>query len=224
MNNRYYNPEWGRFINADSYGGEVGGNPLLHNAYIYALNNPVKYGDNSGNSVAVAYYVYEFVKAILVIGGVYAGTKALEAINVGVSNALSNPYLSIPTPQRKPKESAQTASKVTTQVNTAVGAAVGALSSTKPQYEESKPCTTAKIVKGDVVRGERLTILESIENVEFGGNVMCDDISSATLVANGFENPIGPEIDKNQKPGYTYYYHYHPDRNSHRHIWFYTTP
>ena len=107
LNNRYYNPEWGRFINSDSYGGEVGGNPLLHNAYIYALNNPIKYGDNSGNSVAVAYYVYEFVKALLVVGGLYAGGKALEAVSIGLSNTLSNPYLSIPIPQRKPKKSAQ---------------------------------------------------------------------------------------------------------------------
>ncbi len=34
LNSRYYNPEWKRFINPDSYGEQIGGNILLHNIYI----------------------------------------------------------------------------------------------------------------------------------------------------------------------------------------------
>lgn len=34
LNSRYYNPEWKRFINPDSYGGQIGDNILLHNIYI----------------------------------------------------------------------------------------------------------------------------------------------------------------------------------------------
>jgi len=73
-----------------------------------------------------------------------------------------------------------------------------------------------------VDRGTRLTIDESINHVKFGGNVMCDNQQSALMVASGFPDFFGPEIDKNRKPGYTYYYHFHPDRDSHRHIWIYT--
>ena len=51
---------------------------------------------------------------------------------------------------------------------------------------------------------------------------MCDDVYSAKMVASGFPGFIGPEIDKNQKPGNSYYFHFHPDRYSHRHIWVYT--
>jgi RHS repeat-associated protein len=47
---RYYNPQWGRFINADSFGGVTGG-LLSHNIFAYCLNNPVMYCDPSGNIV-----------------------------------------------------------------------------------------------------------------------------------------------------------------------------
>lgn len=33
LNTRYYNPKWGRFINVDSYGGQIGGNVLSHNMF-----------------------------------------------------------------------------------------------------------------------------------------------------------------------------------------------
>lgn len=49
MNSRYYNPEWGRFINADGYGGQVG-ELLSHNVYAYCLNNPINLYDPNGNS------------------------------------------------------------------------------------------------------------------------------------------------------------------------------
>ena len=45
---RYYKPEYGIFISKDTYKGEVI-NPLTQNEYIYALNNPNKYIDPSGN-------------------------------------------------------------------------------------------------------------------------------------------------------------------------------
>ena len=47
---RYYNPEWGRFINADgTLIGNVGNN--IHNIFAYAANNPVVYSDPSGMGV-----------------------------------------------------------------------------------------------------------------------------------------------------------------------------
>jgi RHS repeat-associated protein len=48
LQSRYYNPEWGRFINADSLGGKVG-ELLSHNMFAYSLNNPVNMEDESGN-------------------------------------------------------------------------------------------------------------------------------------------------------------------------------
>ena len=47
LNSRYYNPEWGRFLNADTYLG-VNKNFIAYNLYAYANNNPVNYSDFSG--------------------------------------------------------------------------------------------------------------------------------------------------------------------------------
>lgn len=47
LNSRYYNPEIGRFINADGLVGPVGG-ILTHNMYTYAINNPMMMVDPDG--------------------------------------------------------------------------------------------------------------------------------------------------------------------------------
>ena len=47
LNQRYYNPQWGRFINADSLIG-VAGKLLSHNLFAYCNNNPVMMSDPSG--------------------------------------------------------------------------------------------------------------------------------------------------------------------------------
>lgn len=44
----YYNPDWGRFINADDEGGQVGA-LLSHNVFAYYMNNPVNMSDPNGN-------------------------------------------------------------------------------------------------------------------------------------------------------------------------------
>lgn len=89
-----------------------------------------------------------------------------------------------------------------------------------------EPCTDAWIANHDVVRGQRMTIAESQAHVSVGGNVMCDNQSSAILVASRFANSYGPEIHHNGDPGY--YMHYHPwgkkddeyNVYGHPHIWF----
>ncbi len=48
LNSRYYNAEWGRFINADSVLGQTGG-LLTHNLFAYCANNPVNAVDPSGH-------------------------------------------------------------------------------------------------------------------------------------------------------------------------------
>ena len=47
LNSRYYNPEWGRFINADTIVGETG-TLLSHNLFAYCLNEPINNEDPSG--------------------------------------------------------------------------------------------------------------------------------------------------------------------------------
>ncbi|WP_346890577.1 RHS repeat-associated core domain-containing protein, partial [Clostridium sp. UBA3887] len=47
LQSRYYNPEWGRFLNADTIGGNVG-ELLSHNTFAYCNNNPVNAKDPNG--------------------------------------------------------------------------------------------------------------------------------------------------------------------------------
>ena len=61
LNARYYNPEWGRFINADSYTGD--GGLLSHNLFSYCMNDPVNLQDPSGNIA---------ISTLIMIGGLVA--------------------------------------------------------------------------------------------------------------------------------------------------------
>ncbi|MFX3646855.1 MAG: polymorphic toxin-type HINT domain-containing protein [Paenibacillus sp.] len=45
---RWYNPAEGRFLNEDTYNGELD-DPLTQNLYTYVLNNPLRYVDPTGN-------------------------------------------------------------------------------------------------------------------------------------------------------------------------------
>ena len=47
LNSRYYNPEWGRFINADALAGSTG-DLLSHNVFAYCKNNVVNMSDPDG--------------------------------------------------------------------------------------------------------------------------------------------------------------------------------
>ena len=48
LNSRYYNPNWGRFINADGY-VSTGTGLLGHNMFAYCNNNPILLVDPDGN-------------------------------------------------------------------------------------------------------------------------------------------------------------------------------
>ena len=64
LNNRYYSPEWRRFINADSL--FIAGDPLTAgNMYAYCNDNPVMYVDSDGTSANS--FRYSFIKLINVI-------------------------------------------------------------------------------------------------------------------------------------------------------------
>lgn len=47
LQSRYYNPEWGRFINADALGGSVG-ELFSHNIFAYCKNNHINKFDPDG--------------------------------------------------------------------------------------------------------------------------------------------------------------------------------
>lgn len=103
LQSRYYNPEWGRFINADVILGEEG-ELLSHNMFAYCQNNPVIHKDDSGywldtalDAASLAYSIAKFIKrptqanakaiaidvALLLIPGVSSmGIKAISKLSI----------------------------------------------------------------------------------------------------------------------------------------------
>jgi len=94
LQSRYYNPEWGRFINCDDDGGEMG-TLLSHNMFLYCFNNPVNMTDEDGQWPSWATKVLIGVGAI-VLGAVItvatggAGAAFIPALVVGTQAALTS--------------------------------------------------------------------------------------------------------------------------------------
>lgn len=83
LNNRYYNPIWGRFINAD---GIIGSNDdfLGYNLYAYVSNNPISFYDSDGQ-LAIA----------IGIAGAIVGTMAGAIITTTVVKNVTSTILAI---------------------------------------------------------------------------------------------------------------------------------
>ena len=101
LNSRYYDPQVGRFINADDSGVLDGSNDHLleNNLFAYSLNNPVNHTDEDGQwpkwatKVAIGIGVIALCAAVTVItGGAGAGVAgfiAAGALNGAIGGAVS---------------------------------------------------------------------------------------------------------------------------------------
>jgi len=84
LQSRYYNPEWGRFVNADTF-VSTGQGLLAHNMYVYCNNNPANEMDPYGYfAVAVTLVATNWWNpvgwTIAAVGVVYIGYQAGKAI------------------------------------------------------------------------------------------------------------------------------------------------
>jgi RHS repeat-associated protein len=61
---RYYDPSIGRFLNEDTYEGQID-NPLSLNLYTYVVNNPLIYSDPSGNDHQYSQNQYNYLMGLL---------------------------------------------------------------------------------------------------------------------------------------------------------------
>ena len=84
LQSRYYNPTWGRFINADDieYLG-ADGTLQSYNLFVYCSNNPVNFIDPSGHSIlAIALSVLAVTGLITTVIGIATDNNTLTAIGL----------------------------------------------------------------------------------------------------------------------------------------------
>lgn len=95
LNSRYYNPDMGRFVNADGIIGSVTVD-TEYNLYNYSANNPINMIDSGGENPAVIFLVDGVVALVVgVVAGtvVYYGAKQLT---VGVTGIASKAITTTP--------------------------------------------------------------------------------------------------------------------------------
>lgn len=92
LNSRYYDPELGRFVNADDIDNlspnEING----INLFAYCVNNPVNLSDECGHAwwhwlIAALVVVIAAVAVVVTAGGAAAGMAAVAAVAAGCSAA-----------------------------------------------------------------------------------------------------------------------------------------
>jgi RHS repeat-associated protein len=82
LQSRYYNPEWGRFVNADGLGGSIG-DLLSHNMFGYCENNPVNLEDPTGFKPAEGATTYTIIYELIIP----ARPTSVDRIKTNIANA-----------------------------------------------------------------------------------------------------------------------------------------
>ena len=90
LQSRYYNPEWGRFLNADSTTFDTGADLIGHNMYLYCANNPINNIDVMGEELSVIGAMIIVFAVILVIQAVTSiPQETLDATGEIIDDAIS---------------------------------------------------------------------------------------------------------------------------------------
>ena len=82
LNSRYYNPEWGRFVNVDNYIGTKD-KIITYNLYSYCDNNPVNSKDYNGEFAIVIPFIVEAIKDVIALT---VALIAMYAVSVVIEN------------------------------------------------------------------------------------------------------------------------------------------
>ena len=89
LNSRYYNPETGRFINADGVIAGVGGNLKGYNTFSYCFNNPVNMNDENGCWPQWIKNAVKWVTKNVVMPVVKTAQEVLSKIDVTYSQGIN---------------------------------------------------------------------------------------------------------------------------------------
>ena len=100
LQSRYYDPEVGRFVNADVY-VSTGQGILSANMFAYCLNNPITYGDYSGTKVYsvglngnATLFIFGISLSVALVFDDY-GNWGFQFSHAGIGSGLENPAVGI---------------------------------------------------------------------------------------------------------------------------------
>lgn len=223
LGDRYYSPQLGRFINADSEFGREN-DFMSYNLFAYSSNNYVSYLDNNGNfAFAIPFIVSMTAETILTIVGI---TVALSVIVSATADALiGSSSKSI----IKSNNDNSTSTIPKTDAATMIKSMSETMTSTKTKYsshqENYKPCAKTEAPLGNIIIGERITIDEATyEITKNHKSVICDTYSYAEKVAIQSALIVGSGFYHHKKHKYLpgYYPHFHVQKVPKKpHIWYY---
>ena len=226
LQSRYYNAEWGRFINGDNYGGTKG-EILSHNVFAYCLNNPVNMEDGSG-CFALPIALGILAVASVVTTAIVVQNHNNKTIKGTRKDSKKNTITSfiVPTnPRDMFKKSIQIAAQTslllakrkskTKEKSKAKAVTKESTKKQEPKYWEA----SRNVVTDKIVIGNSISMNQAKLRIKTNQSVMCIDNISATALVIGEPDAFYESKHKNL-PGY--YNHYHVYKNhGDPHIWFY---
>ena len=158
LQSRYYNPEWGRFLNADNY-PSTGQGLTGNNMFAYCGNNPVLRKDDGGEfwNIVIGAVVGGIVSGLVSIATQVIENRSLDNINWGsvgiaaASGAISGAFA---------------ATGIPVGGQTAINATIGTLSSIADTYVEKGDAATL----GDYVSSAATGFVLGTIGGRLGGN------------------------------------------------------
>ena len=231
LQTRYYNPEWGRFLNADSL-FVAGAGLVSSNMFAYCGNNPVMGSDPSGMDAEAD--VLRRANALEIAAGLLMAWVFVVIISGGTQTPDIGEMAA-----RALADAAGAISEATMRAAVAITdifAVNPAKQAHNEIYKETREhptwywrATRRYVTIGKnkleyvLLTGALTSVTEAAEYVDSGGSVFAGSRVAALELAKRCKKYDGsdPQIDKNKKVGYSgdgcYYWHYHAGAS---HIWF----
>ena len=227
LQSRYYNPETGRFINADNL---VDTEDLLgENLFAYCANNPVNHQDPSGHSF-LGIIALNFARvAVTAIAAIAVAGLAVAAVNSPsakkAANTIANGITKAYTTAKRAAEAAVSQARTYVQQKRAEKADKRVRSVVR---EDSKNrYWSATVKEGYVDVGRPLTYNQAVQYVSSGKSVFAVTQYEAKAVARaaggttGYNNKeLIPEIDAGKESTPGYYYHFHTYNRKGGHVYY----
>jgi len=209
LQSRYYNPEWGRFINADII--EIlqlsKEEPVNANLFSYCNSNPVLLSDHEGH-----FALSGLVGTLAFIALIYVVAYATFAAGVVATSVLTRaPRISMP------RTSTPSVTILRLLVSFATITYVTAKTKVKRKIREfNYQYFEAELINRKVIIGKGISFSQAKRRVDSERNVMCIKKIAAFALAKQYRKSVGPE----RSGGEGFFWHYHKNRGSKAHIWY----